>query len=267
MGNIISGSDFTGSVGPVTVFKMRGHDKLVIRSKGGASKRKIKNHPNFDATRKLNAEWKLVTKVSASIRHGLDAIKLLADYNVSGPLNALIKKIQTSDTINEKGKRSILFSKYPDFLSSFQFNRQTLFDSIVRQQIEVNINKATANATVTIPALQPNIHFFPNPKYAYYRMVIDMVAASDCAWNEESGSYYPVAMQLPEYKHFFADWVPASSTQPVTTYQIIPADEKFSTSQDMILILGAGIQYGMPAPDASIQPVPYAGAARILKCL
>lgn len=267
MGNIISGSDFTGRVGPITVYKMRGHDKLVIRSKGGASKRKIKNHPNFDATRKLNAEWKLVTEVAASIRHGLDAIKLLADYNVSGPLNALVKKIQTSDISNEKGKRSILFSKFPDFLGSFQFNRQTLFDSVVRQQIEVNINKTNATTTVTIPTLQPNIHFFPNPKYAYYRLVIDMVAASDRVWNEETNSFYNVSTQLPIYKHFFTDWVPASSTQPTTIYQISPAIEPFSTGPNMILILGAGIQYGMPSPDGSIQPVPYAGAARILKCV
>src|ERR1700759_215971 len=104
MGNIISGSDFTGSVGPLTVFKMRGHDKLVIRSKGGASKRKIKTHSNFDSTRRLNQEWKVVTECGAEIRQRLDALKPLADYNISGPLNALIKKIQTSDTVNEKGK-------------------------------------------------------------------------------------------------------------------------------------------------------------------
>jgi hypothetical protein len=33
----------------------------------------------------------------------------------------------------------------------------------------------------------------------------------------------------------------------------------------MILLLGIGIQYGMPEADGSIQPAPHAGAARILK--
>jgi hypothetical protein len=267
MGNIISGSDFTGRLGPASVYKMRGHDKLVIRSRGGATKRKIKTHPNFDATRSLNREWKLVTAVAAKIRSGLSAIKQLADYNVSGPLNALVKKIQTSDTVNEKGKRSILFSRYPDFLSSFQFNRQTLFDSIVRQQLEVSIDKTPAIATIMIPLLQPAIHFFPNPRYAYYRIVISMVAASDQVWNEESMSYKPLVALLPKYKSLYTDWVPASSTQPATNYQLSPTNEGFSSGPDMILILGAGIQYGMPAPYGSIQPVPYAGAARILKCV
>jgi hypothetical protein len=267
MGNIISGSDFTGRLGPASVYKMRGHDKLVIRSRGGASKSRIKNHPNFQATRSLNREWKLVTEVAAKIRNGLFGLKPLADYNVSGPLNAMVKKIQTSDTLNEKGKRSILFSRYPDFLSSFQFNRQTLFDSIIRQQLEVSIEKASAIATITVPLLQPAIHFFPNPRYAYYRMVISMVAVSDQVWIEESMSYKPLVALLPEYKSLYTDWVPASSTQPAATHQLSPAIEGFSSGPDMILILGAGIQYGMPAPDGSIQPAPYAGAARILKCI
>ena len=267
MGNIISGSDFTGRLGPVSVYKMRGHNKLVIRTPGGASKSRIKNHRNFEATRSLNKEWKLVTGVAKKIRQELSAIGLLSDYNVSGPLNALVKKIQTSDTVNEKGKRSILFSRYPDFISSFQFNRQTLFDSIVRQQLEINIDKPAAVATVTVPILQPAIHFFPNPRYAYYRMVIDMGAASDQVWDEESLSFKPATPVLPNYKHFYTAWVPASSTQPAATYQLSPAYKEFSTGPDMVLIAGAGIQYGMPAPDGSIQPVPYAGAARILKCV
>src|ERR1700759_3108156 len=101
MGNIISGSDFTGRLGPSSVYKMRGHSKLVIRTPGGASKSRIKNHRNFEATRSLNREWTLVTRAAKDIRLGLSAIRQLADYNISGPLNALIKKIQTSDNVNE----------------------------------------------------------------------------------------------------------------------------------------------------------------------
>ena len=268
MGNIISGSDFTGRLGPVSVYKMRGHNKLVIRTPGGASKSRIKNHRNFETTRSLNREWTLVTGVGKDIRQGLSALGLLSDYNVSGPLNALVKKIQTSDTTNEKGKRSILFSRYPDFISSFQFNRQTLFDSIIRSPLEVNIDKPNSLAKVAVPLLQPNIHFFPNPRYAYYRLVIDMAAISDQVWNEELMTYKPlVAGTLPSYYIFYTSWVPVSSTQPATSYQMAPAFEGFSTGPDMILMVGAGIQYGMPAPDGSIQPVPYSGAARILKCV
>ena len=267
MGTLLNNFMFTGRLGPASAYTMRGHDKIVIRSRGGAKKHVIQSSPNFEVTRQLNGEWKAVVKAAGAIRNELGGLKPMADYNVSGPLNALVKKIQTSDTVNEKGKRSVLFSRYPDFFSSFQYNKQTLFDSIIRQQLEVNIDKSSSIATVTIPVLQPAIHFFPNPRYAYYRLIIDMAAASDLIWNEETMSFKPVAALLPKYKSFYADWVPASSTQALNTYQLTPAKEEFSTGPDMILILGAGIQYGMPSPDGSIQPVPYAGAARIIKCV
>jgi hypothetical protein len=253
-------------LGPASVYKMRGHDKLVIRSRGGASKKQIKTHPNFDATRRLNQEWALVTNVASKIRNELAAFKSLADYNTSGPMNALVKKIQTADTINEKGKRSILLSRHPDLISSFQFNRQTLFDSIIRQPLEVSVDKAAAVATITVPLLQPGIHFFPNPRYAYYRMVLDMGLASDQVWDEQSAKYKELLPKLPSYSTIRSDWFPTSSTQPSATYQFSPATKVYTIGPDMILYVAAGIQYGMPSPDGSIQPVPYAGAARILKC-
>jgi hypothetical protein len=69
---------------------------------------------------------------------------------------------------------------------------------------------------------------------------------------------------LPSYKYLYTDWVPASSTQPAATHQLAPVNEGFSSGPDMILILGAGIQYGMPAPDVVHSASYHAGAARIM---
>jgi hypothetical protein len=169
----------TGSISNLSAYTMRGHDGIVLRQKGGPSKRHIKKNPMFEITRSLNNEWKGVCMASSGIRRGLSALKRLADYNVSGPLNALVKKLQVGDTQNPKGKRSILFSRQPDFLSSFQFNRQTIFDSIIRQSIELQIDKSTATVDVTIPPLQHLINFFLNPRYVYYRIILACTGVSD----------------------------------------------------------------------------------------
>jgi hypothetical protein len=262
----LTGFEITGSIGNLSAYTMRGHDKTVIRVKGGASKSKIKRSPKFEATRQLNQEWKAVTGAGAYIRGGLYSLKPLADYNISGPLNALVKKIQTSDTVNPKGKRAILFSRQPEMFSSFQFNRQTLFDSVIRQRLEIQIDRSTGIADVTIPSLQPAINFFGNPRYAYYRMVFSVAAVSDFVWNEAGNHYVPVRSQLPQYKHRSMPWVTVNNLQPAASFRIAP-DNEFLPGLDMILLFGAGIQYGMPAADGSIQPAPYAGAARILKCI
>ena len=256
---------FTGRLGNLSGYRMRGLDGTVLRSRGGARKRQIKTLAVFEPTRRLNSEWKAVTKAGAEIRHGLEALRTLADYNISGPLNALVKKIQSADTLNPQGKRSILFSRYPAFLSSFSYNRQTLFDSVIRQSPAVNIDPSSAIAEITLPALQPAVNFFPHPLYAYYRVVLDLVAVSDHAFNEITGNYNATRSLLPNFIPVYTEWSPAKSRQPEASYRISPMDLPFKTGPGMILLLGIGIQYGMPEADGSIQPAPHAGAARILK--
>lgn len=254
---------FTGSVNNLTAYTMRGHNGIILRTKGGASKRNIEKNPKFQITRDLNNEWKAVIEASQSIRRNLAALRSLADYNVAGPLHALVKRIQTADEVNPKGKRSILFSRYPDFLSSFQYNRQTIFDSIIRQSIEVHINKTTAVVDVTIPPLQPLVNFFPNPRYAYYRIILACGGVSDFLYSEMGKFIGPISSLLPSYLPTYSEWTIAKVSQPSASYTLPPGNA-FATGPDMIFVCGAGIQYGMPGADGTIQPVPFAGAARIL---
>ena len=267
MGTLLNNFMFTGRLGPASAYTMRGHDKIVIRSRGGAKKHVIQNLPSFEVTRQLNQEWKAVVKAAGVIRNGLGGLKPMADYNVSGPLNALVKKIQTTDLVNPKGRRSILFSRQPEFFSSFQYNRQNLFNSVIRQPFEISIDKSSATAQVTIPVLQPSIHFFADTRFAYYRFVFCFDTVSDYVWDDDADKYKPLNAQLPDIKPTDTEWVPVNSTQPEKSFQIVPFLPDFSITPDMMFFFGAGIQYGMPAPDGSIQPVPYAGAARILKCV
>jgi hypothetical protein len=257
---------YTGSLGDTSAYIMRGHDKIILRTKGGATKNSIETSAQFESTRKLNNEWKAVTMAAKDIRTGLNALKPLADYNISGPLNALVKKIQTLDTVNPRGKRSILFSQHPDFISSFSYNKQNMFDSLIRQVSSINIERSTGVAEVQTPLLQPFVNFFPHPRYAYFRIVLSFVAISDYFFYEASGYYVPTSLALPNYKPIYSEWAPSNILQPSASFKLTP-DRKFLPGPDIVLVLGAGIQYGMPGADGSIQPVPYVGAARILKCV
>ena len=236
-----------------------------MRTKGGATKRQIQTLDAFESTRNLNNEWKAVVKSAGLIYRGLNGLKPLAGYNISGPLNALVKKIQVMDTVNPKGKRSILFSQHLDFISSFNYNKQNMFDTLIRQSLSAQIDKTTGVADIEIPLLQPSVNFFPHPRYAYYRIVLSMTSISDYICSETSNHYSSVGA-VPTYKPIFSEWAPSNIPQPSTSFHYTPANTTLP-GQGMILILGAGIQYGMSGTDGSIQPVPYVGAARILKCV
>jgi hypothetical protein len=264
MGTLHGNLSFTGSISNISAYTMRGHDKVILRTKGGASKKHIQTLPAFESTRNLNNEWKVVVLAAGRIRRGLNGLKPLAGYNISGPLNALVKKIQVSDLVNPKGKRSILFSRQPDFISSFNYNKQNMFDTQIRQPLSINIDKSTGVADIEIPLLQPSVNFFPHPLYAYFRIVLSMTAISDYIFNETSSKYVAVRAPLPTYKPIFSEWAPSNIPQPSASFHYNPTNE-FLPGPDMILVLGVGIQYGMPGFDGSIQPVPYVGAARIIK--
>jgi hypothetical protein len=135
---------------------------------------------------------------------------------------------------------------------------------VIRQPLSVSIDRSTGVAEVVIPALQTAVNFFAHPRYAYFRIVLAFTAVSDYVWNEESSVYESVSSLLPEYKAFYAPWVPSNVPQPSASYQLAPVN-RFLPGPGMILVFDAGIQYGMPGADGSIQPAPYAGAARILK--
>ena len=183
---------------------MRGHDGIILRTRGGASKSRIKHAASFESTRQLNREWKAVTALAKLIRNGLSDLRPLADFNISGPLNALVKKIQLRDLLNPAGHRSILPSQHPDLINSFSFNRKTVFESVIRQPVSVSIDRSTGIAGFGIPSLQPSVNFFPHPFYAHFRMILTVAAVSDqVAYEDTKKGYAQKTPFLPQYDAFY----------------------------------------------------------------
>ncbi len=154
---------FSGSLGNLSAYKMKGVEKVVIRTKGGASKHKIKTAASFKPVRALNAEWGGCAKAGARIRLAFEPVKHLAGSHVSGSLNALTKEIQKRDTNGKAGTRSILFSKYCHVLEGFNLNQDNIFNSIVKSPLTCTLSRKDVKATVEIPELILAINLY-NPK-------------------------------------------------------------------------------------------------------
>ena len=152
----------------------------------------IETKPQFEKTRKLNNEWKAVIdgqRRTYEIR--LLALHTLADYNVSGPLNALVKKIQVTDDGESKRETVDSFFSTTRFPQQFPIQQADFIRHASSvSHLEVKIDKTSAVVDFTIPPLQPLINFFPNPRYAYYRIILDCTGLSDYACFENSEDYY-----------------------------------------------------------------------------
>lgn len=109
MGKLESDIQFTGRVGNLSAYRMRGVDKIIVRKKGGASKRRIKNDPGFARTRENNVEFSGRAQGVRWIMRALEPLRRVADYNLCGPINKMMMHVQHQDDVNNRGKRSILF--------------------------------------------------------------------------------------------------------------------------------------------------------------
>lgn len=278
------GAGFQGSVDDLSFYKMRGVEGTIVRRKGGPSKEQVKNAPSMVQTRRGNSEFAGRAKAAKGIMRALHYHKPLADYNIAGPLNALLRPVQALDKLSNMGQRNVLLSANPQILKGFSLNRNNPFDSVIRCPVEYVLNREAAAATVQVPALIPGINFFAPEKYPWFSLVISLGIVPDIIFTKDNEpahqdydaftdpearfSTHVYTYTHPEYKEYDAPvcavtvWRPVKKGCPETPLELriplYPPDDHFT------LVLSIGIMYGIQEDDQTIMQARYAGAAKVL---
>jgi hypothetical protein len=243
----------------MSAYTMQGHEGVILRKKGGASKEKIKTGRNFALTRLNNAEFGGSSKAGKAIRDAIWMVKHLANYNFSGHLNALAKTILKKDTEADWGERAIRFSQHHGMLEGFTLNRQLLFNSVVRHPLSCTLSRDEGKASLLLPALVPGINFYTPPGQHLYRFIFTLGVIPDMICTPDG--YKP---QVPQYHatYLITEW--HTVTELTTQQNFELALENFTgLDASNSLILAAGIEFGFPLTNDIIQSVKYAGTATI----
>ena len=262
---ILNGSiKFVGAIEGLSAYKMRGSDNIILRRKGGASKKKIKNSPNFKNTRLNNAEFGACSNIGKSFRYTMRYVSHMADFNISGPINAIMKMIQKLDSHHEWGKRAIYISQNKAMLEGFNLNKSKIFDSVLRCGIEHQIEREKAKATVYLPEIWTHLHLYNPENYALYRIIICMGLLSDYEFNESMNKYYPLNEKDNEkISYVQSEWQATTGLSPNNVLELEIQNIKTLTENDT-LVLSIGIEFGYPLTNKLIQPIKYSGSAKIL---
>jgi hypothetical protein len=252
-GNIL----FTGSLDNLSAYKMRGSDKIILRKKGGPTKKQIKHSPNFENTRRNNKEFGGRAMAAACIKRCLHPFGFLADHNITAPLNALLQAIQKMDTTSGRGKRHILLTKQPRLLEGFSLNRRYMFETIVRTPVICHLQKE--QAIIELPALLPGINFMSPGNYAFYKFIGAAGWVPDIYYSEHG--YRP-----KERQHYFpeimaSDWLPVNASAPARTLTI-PA-LPLNKPADCSTLVAVGIAFGQMQGD-TVVPEKYVGGAKVM---
>ena len=262
---ILKGIEFTGPLGNHSAYRMKGVEGIVFRTKGGPTAKQIKKGKNFAGTRKTMSEFSGRSATSKWIMHMLQPLKALADYNIAGPLNGLVRPVQEMDTANAVGKRHVHLTKNPGILDGFSLNQNTILETIVRAPITCNMSRETLSAEVTIPALIPDINFKPHPKHQLYSFQVVLGVVPDMY--HSTSQYYARSLSLEQVQpvlaesNWFSSQNGSEALKLVLKHNAVPRDKGFT------LMLSVGIRYGMILGPDKIQQVKYAGAAKIVKAV
>ena len=262
MAILTNGPGFTGRLQNMTAYKMNGSDKIILRAKGGASKNKVLHSPSFARTRENFTEFGGCARATRDIRLAIHPVKHLADFNFTATLNALTKKIQLMDQVNERGKRAVCISQYRYLLEGFQLNRGHTFDSVVRHPLRYTMDRETASASVQLPELVPglNLHIpWHNP---LFRFVLALGFVPDRTFSgpgygmRNDTQHFPVATVCTSWH---------SVSQPAAAeLNGLELGLSGGMAEENTMLLSVGVEMGVPVSAAVTDVVKRVGCGKIL---
>lgn len=259
MARLTGALSFTGKVGGLSGYTRKDIDGVFIRTKGGASKTKIKTSKKFERTRENNSDWKGCGKAAGRIRWAVLDVAHLKDYNFTADLSALCKAMQLQDTENIRGQRSILFSQNRELLEGFRLTQRNPFDSVVRHPLKYEISRESGRAIVKLPKLMSGINLFIPWQYPLFRFVISLQAITDMHYN-----YLPADRNNTDRAPVvYTEW---RTTEQNYAEEYIELQLKGGGAPDdtWTLILSVGLEMGMPVSNNVVNTVKYVGCAKIL---
>ena len=264
MAKLEPGFGFTGSLHNLSAYKRKDMEKIILRTKGGPSKRKIKTLPSFDLTRRNNKEFGGRSTACKWILRVLYPLKPLSDYNISGPLNSTLKPVQQMDTSSELGERNIVLSENPRLLEGFQLNRKNLFESVLRNPLSFTLSRDEMKAEVEIPELIPGNNFFPVEEYPVYRWQATLGVIPDLFFDVEKKGYQPNENFDSLYpSRFESEWCAVKTGAASRIIKLSLPNAMIPTGSSFSLMLAAGISFGTIRSGGAEQ-VSYAGCGKIL---
>ncbi|MDE3142910.1 MAG: hypothetical protein KGL19_02065 [Bacteroidota bacterium] len=255
---------FTGSLGNLSAYTRKGSNNIILRTKGGASRKVIKTSPKFINTRRVMAEFGGASTTAKNIKLAMTGVTHLDHRLFQSRLHTVCSCIQKLDTASDWGQRSILISRYKNLLEGFNLEMGALFDSIVKHPLHCNINRNDQSASITVPALFPGISLYTPGKFSFFRLIAVLGIVPDMQWDAKFKKYMPVNRAIESYRALkITEWFGVSAVCDQQSIDLQITRETNISDSDS-LILSIGIEFGNPLTTSLIQPVNYAGAAKIV---
>ncbi len=264
---IIKGAiQMTESIKGVSFYTMKGSDKVIMRTKGGATKKQIARSPKFENTRKQMKEFGGCSKFGSLTRSAFGGLQRLADYNLTATLTGIGRNLMKLDTVSEVGKRNLNLSANKEVLEGFNFNRNYPFNTVVRISPRWELDRDNLKAVVTVPRINSEIDLLNIQKLPFFRLIIAIGTVSDMAYHEIKNEYKPLIPDLHgSNQTTTGDWHKTQSIVPEHSMEVqMDASLVKELTDNVSVLLSMAIGFGnVGVTDVPVE-VKYAGCGKIL---
>jgi len=232
---------YSGTMGGVRHFKIKGLDGDFAGLAGGPTGEQIQNDDAFARTRENMSEFGGCASAAKSIRVALaQIIKQFSDSRLTGRLTAIMKQINLEDITNARGERSIEISANQNVLSGLNFNENISLSGIFNAPYTLSNTPARDSATFTIPGFNPaNLISAPSGA-THFRLVSAIAVASDWQYNPATGKYEPTDPTLSELSNIqYSGYLDLNAAVPNTVItSTLPGSPTMTASVSVLNCIG-----------------------------
>ena len=233
---------YSGSMGGVRHFKIKGLAGDFAGMNGGPSGDQIKTAPEFARTRENMNEFGGCATAGKSIRTGLSqVIKQMSDPQMTGRLTGVIKKINLEDQTEARGYRAILISQEKQYLIGFAFDRNVSLEGHFTAPYSYANTTARDAATFTVPAFNPANLVNAPAGATHFRLINALACVSDFAYNEQTGTYEPIDVANNELSDVaYSSYLPlnAALTTVTAITATLPGTPTLTADASVIFCIG-----------------------------
>lgn len=180
-----------GTVGNVCFY--RTSQGYFVRSKGGVSKSRIKNHPNFARVRENNAEFKRAAGAGRVFREAFGSlVQRVGGKGLANRVMKIMMQAIKADGLNTRGERTVK-DGVPSLFQGFEFNEHCALQNVMRAPFSITIDRTTGVMTVGLEAFSP-VNAITAPEGATHFRLFAGGAAVDF-----EGETYKTAMSESAY--------------------------------------------------------------------
>lgn len=210
---------YSGSMGGIRHFKIKGLEGDFAGLNGGPTAEQILNDPAFARTRENMAEFGACASAARTIRIGLSQLmRHMSDSRLAGRLTALMKEIQLGDTTSPRGQRSILISDVVGSNISLNYNKDVALPGIFNAPYTLTNIPARNSATFEIPIFTPANRINAPAGATHFRLINAINVVSNWVYDSGTGGYAPTDPTLSELSDVqYSAYLDLSATTPVIT--------------------------------------------------